>query len=182
MTLQKGRGRGHHQHHHTDENPSTWKWWISEYKICRLNEGACKFLVPFSPVKCKSQHNLYLSFLADNHKIKVHMSVLFLATWTMKYSQKLQPGCVRFSRRVRMSSSKRPRFLVKDMRSRVRSLSSKEFQDSWDRDESLRGSDSTTHLRQRAIYTLYTQGSLNPHGFLYSLGIDYYFLSNCFKI
>lgn len=48
----------------------------------------------------------------------------------MKYSQKLQPGCVRFSRRVRMSSSKRPRFLVKDMRRRVRSLSSREFQDS----------------------------------------------------
>lgn len=70
----------------------------------------------------------------------------FPRTWTMKYSQKLQPGWVRFSRSVRISSSKRPRFLVKDMRRRVRSFSSKEFQDSWDRDESFRGSDRTTHL------------------------------------
>lgn len=67
----------------------------------------------------------------------------------MKYSQKLQPGWVRFSRRVRMSSSKRPRFLVKDMRRSVRNLSSREFQDSWDRDESFRGSDRTTHLQKR---------------------------------
>lgn len=80
----------------------------------------------------------------------------------MKYSQKLQPGWVRFSRSVRMSSSKRPRFLVKDMRRRVRSLSSREFQDSWDRDESFRGSDSTTHLRQRGnnLYKL-REGWLN---------------------
>lgn len=75
-----------------------------------------------------------------------------LCTWTMKYSQKLQPGWVRFSRSVRMSSSKRPRFLVKDMRRRVRSLSSIEFQESWDRDDSFRGSNRTTHLPLKRAY------------------------------
>lgn len=81
--------------------------------------------------------------------INVHFHVHLPCTWTMKYSQKLQPGWVRFSRSVRMSSSKRPRFLVKDMRRRVRSFSSKEFQDSTDRDESFRGSDKTTHLDRK---------------------------------
>lgn len=82
----------------------------------------------------------------------------------MKYSQKLQPGWVRFSRRVRMSSSKRPRFLVKDMRRSVRSLSSREFQDSWDRDESFRGSERTTHLQKRdnKIHFLLIPCQLSP--------------------
>lgn len=78
-----------------------------------------------------------------------------LCTWTMKYSQKLQPGWVRFSRSVRISSSKRPRFLVKDMRRRVRSLSSIEFQESWDRDDSFRGSNRTTHLPIKRAYTFF---------------------------
>lgn len=51
-------------------------------------------------------------------------------TWTMKYSQKLQPGSVLFSLRVLMSSSNLPRFLVKDMSSNVLSLVRKAFQDS----------------------------------------------------
>lgn len=51
-------------------------------------------------------------------------------TWTMKYSQKLQPGSVLFSLRVLMSSSNLPRFLVKDISSNVLSLVKKAFQDS----------------------------------------------------
>lgn len=67
-------------------------------------------------------------------------------TWTMKYSQKLHPGSVLFSLKVLMSSSNLPRFLVKDMRSNVLSLVRKAFQDSWEREESFNGSESTTHL------------------------------------
>lgn len=92
----------------------------------------------------------------------------------MKYSQKLQPGWVRFSRSVRISSSKRPRFLVKDMRRRVRSFSSKEFQDSWDRDESFRGSDRTTHLDEKTK----VKGKFNSQGSLDLASTDY---RNCFE-
>ena len=67
-------------------------------------------------------------------------------TCTMKYSQKLQPGSVLFSLKVLMSSSNLPRFFVKDIRSNVLSLVRKAFQDSWVREESFKGSESTTHL------------------------------------
>lgn len=69
-------------------------------------------------------------------------------TWTMKYSQKLHPGSVLFSLKVLMSSSNLPKFLVKDMRSNVLSLVRKAFQDSWEREESFKGSESTTHLQK----------------------------------
>lgn len=124
-------------------------------RITILGDGPCRFFMLFHTIQIRKQN-------LSSH------ACFFLGTWTMKYSQKLQPGWVRFSLSVRMSSSKRPRFFVKDMRRRVRSLSSNEFQDSWDRDESFRGSDSTTHLQQRTLILIYSQAGQSPQ-----MGTDY---------
>lgn len=86
----------------------------------------------------------------------------------MKYSQKLQPGSVLFSLKVLMSSSNLPRFLVKDIRSNVLSLVRKAFQDSWVREESFKGSLSTTHLQrqERTIWKILSKHSTTAPFFL----------------
>lgn len=86
----------------------------------------------------------------------------------MKYSQKLQPGSVLFSLKVLMSSSNLPRFLVKDIRSNVLSLVRKAFQDSWVREESFKGSLSTTHLQrqERTIWKILSKHSITAPFFL----------------